>query len=128
MMDVLYCEHARSSTPTDAWPPPVPRCLPSQVDALNERIRPYLLRRQKGDVEKTLVPLEETIIWVEMTLAQKRTCVPLRPPRRAPDLRSPSYSAAPPATFKDPHGSLSLTTQLPSRPRGQPRAARGGHS
>jgi chromodomain-helicase-DNA-binding protein 7 len=34
-----------------------------QVDALNEKIRPYLLRRQKGDVEKTLVPLDETIIW-----------------------------------------------------------------
>ena len=44
----------------------------SQVDALNERIRPYLLRRQKGDVEKSLVPLEETIIWVEMTLKQKK--------------------------------------------------------
>ena len=39
----------------------------AQVDALNERIRPYLLRRQKGDVEKTLVPLEETIIWVTLT-------------------------------------------------------------
>jgi chromodomain-helicase-DNA-binding protein 7 len=44
----------------------------AQVDALNEKIRPYLLRRQKGDVEKSLVPLEETIIWVEMTLFQKR--------------------------------------------------------
>ena len=36
----------------------------AQVDRLNEKIRPYLLRRQKGDVEKTLVPLDETIIWV----------------------------------------------------------------
>ena len=45
----------------------------AQVDALNERIRPYLLRRQKGDVEKTLTPLEETIIWVELTLGQKKT-------------------------------------------------------
>ena len=25
----------------------------AQVDSLNERIRPYLLRRQKGDVEKS---------------------------------------------------------------------------
>ena len=45
----------------------------TQVDALNERIRPYLLRRQKGDVEKSLSALEETIIWVEMTLQQKKT-------------------------------------------------------
>ena len=45
----------------------------SQVDALNERIRPYLLRRQKGDVEKSLSALEETIIWVELTLKQKKS-------------------------------------------------------
>uniref|UniRef100_A0A7S3AJF1 Helicase C-terminal domain-containing protein n=1 Tax=Haptolina ericina TaxID=156174 RepID=A0A7S3AJF1_9EUKA len=44
----------------------------SQVDRLNEKIRPYLLRRQKGDVEKSLVPLDETIIWVEMTIFQKK--------------------------------------------------------
>ena len=47
-----------------------------QVDALRETIRPYLLRRQKGDVLKgddSLAPLEETIVWVEMTLQQKRT-------------------------------------------------------
>ena len=43
-----------------------------QVNRLNEKIRPYLLRRQKGDVEKTLVPLDETIVWVEMTVFQKR--------------------------------------------------------
>ena len=42
-----------------------------QVNRLNEKIRPYLLRRQKGDVEKTLV-LDETIVWVEMTVFQKR--------------------------------------------------------
>ena len=36
----------------------------AQVERLNEKIRPYLLRRQKNDVEKALVPLEETIIWV----------------------------------------------------------------
>lgn len=34
--------------------------------------RSYLLRRQKNDVEKTLAPLEETIIWVEITLFQKK--------------------------------------------------------
>ncbi|KAL1514522.1 hypothetical protein AB1Y20_003620 [Prymnesium parvum] len=44
----------------------------AQVDRLNEKIRPYLLRRQKGDVEKSLVPLDETIIWVELTLFQKK--------------------------------------------------------
>jgi SNF2 family DNA or RNA helicase len=48
-----------------------PRCV-VQVDALRDKIRPYLLRRQKADVEKSLKPLEETIIWVEMTLAQKK--------------------------------------------------------
>ena len=52
-----------------------------QIDKLNEKIRPYLLRRQKGDVEKSLAPLEETIIWVEMTLFQKKcykvcVCIP----------------------------------------------------
>ncbi|EOD27599.1 Chromodomain helicase DNA binding protein, partial [Emiliania huxleyi CCMP1516] len=45
----------------------------AQVERLNTRIRPYLLRRQKNDVEKSLTPLEETIVWVEMTLFQKRT-------------------------------------------------------
>jgi SNF2 family DNA or RNA helicase len=44
-----------------------------QVDALKERIRPYLLRRQKGDVlSDSLAPLEETIVWVELTLLQKK--------------------------------------------------------
>ena len=36
-------------------------------------VRPYLLRRQKNDVEKSLAPLEETIVWVEMTIFQKKT-------------------------------------------------------
>jgi SNF2 family DNA or RNA helicase len=36
----------------------------AQVERLNALIRPYLLRRQKNDVEKSLAPLEETIIWV----------------------------------------------------------------
>ena len=43
-----------------------------QVNRLNEKIRPYLLRRQKGHVEKTLVPLDETIVWVEMTVFRAR--------------------------------------------------------
>eukprot|EP00303_Exanthemachrysis_gayraliae_P003284 CAMPEP_0206000780 /NCGR_PEP_ID=MMETSP1464-20131121/1691_1 /ASSEMBLY_ACC=CAM_ASM_001124 /TAXON_ID=119497 /ORGANISM="Exanthemachrysis gayraliae, Strain RCC1523" /LENGTH=478 /DNA_ID=CAMNT_0053374049 /DNA_START=27 /DNA_END=1460 /DNA_ORIENTATION=+ len=44
----------------------------AQVDKLNALVRPYLLRRQKNDVEKSLAPLEETIIWVEITLFQKK--------------------------------------------------------
>ena len=46
-----------------------------QVDELKAQIRPYLLRRQKGDVLKgddSLAPLEETVVWVEMTLMQKK--------------------------------------------------------
>lgn len=43
------------------------------MERLNAKIRPYLLRRQKNDVEKSLAPLEETIVWVEMTLFQKKT-------------------------------------------------------
>lgn len=48
-----------------------------QVDELKQKIRPYLLQRQKGDVLKgddSLAPLEETIVWVEMTLLQKKMC------------------------------------------------------
>jgi SNF2 family DNA or RNA helicase len=37
-----------------------------QVDELREKLRPYLLRRQKGDVlSGTLAPLEEVMIWIE---------------------------------------------------------------
>lgn len=39
-----------------------------QVEKLREAIRPYLLRRHKTDVQLSLAPLEETIIWVEMTV------------------------------------------------------------
>ncbi|KAL1504942.1 hypothetical protein AB1Y20_008709 [Prymnesium parvum] len=45
----------------------------AQVVELQESIRPYLLRRRKGDVQLSLAPLEETVVWVEMTLHQKRT-------------------------------------------------------
>ena len=44
----------------------------AQVTALTEAIRPYLLRREKGDVELGLVPMEETLIFVEITAFQKR--------------------------------------------------------
>jgi len=41
-----------------------------QVDELREKLRPYLLRRQKGDVlSGTLAPLEEVMIGVEPLIA-----------------------------------------------------------
>ncbi|KAH8741990.1 chromo domain helicase DNA binding protein [Cryptosporidium ryanae] len=43
----------------------------AQVTALHELLRPHLLRRVKEDVMKEIPPLEETIIDVELTTAQK---------------------------------------------------------
>ena len=42
------------------------------IDELHEEIRPYILRRLKEDVEKSVPPKEETIIEVELTIAQKQ--------------------------------------------------------
>ena len=42
------------------------------VDELHERIRPYILRRLKEDVEKSVPPKEETLIEVELTVLQKQ--------------------------------------------------------
>lgn len=42
------------------------------VNELHELIRPYILRRLKEDVEKSVPPKEETIIEVELTSLQKR--------------------------------------------------------
>lgn len=42
-----------------------------RLDELHEEIRPYLLRRLKEDVEKSVPPKEETLIEVELTLEQK---------------------------------------------------------
>mmetsp|Transcript_731 Transcript_731/g.851 ORF Transcript_731/g.851 Transcript_731/m.851 type:complete len:2199 (+) Transcript_731:210-6806(+) len=42
------------------------------VDCLHEVIRPYILRRLKEDVEKSVPPKEETLIEVELTLLQKQ--------------------------------------------------------
>jgi SNF2 family DNA or RNA helicase len=42
------------------------------LDRLHEEIRPYILRRLKEDVEKSVPPKEETIIEVELTIAQKQ--------------------------------------------------------
>lgn len=42
------------------------------LDELHERMRPYILRRLKEDVEKSVPPKEETIIEVELTILQKQ--------------------------------------------------------
>ena len=43
-----------------------------RIDELHETIRPYILRRLKEDVEKSVPPKEETLIEVELTLLQKQ--------------------------------------------------------
>mmetsp|Transcript_9183 Transcript_9183/g.21889 ORF Transcript_9183/g.21889 Transcript_9183/m.21889 type:complete len:2363 (+) Transcript_9183:217-7305(+) len=43
-----------------------------RIDELHERIRPYILRRLKEDVEKSVPPKEETLIEVELTVLQKQ--------------------------------------------------------
>ncbi len=43
-----------------------------QVQKLHEEVRPYLLRRMKDDVEKSLLPRVETVIEVELTAIQKQ--------------------------------------------------------
>lgn len=43
-----------------------------RVDELHERIRPYILRRLKEDVEKSVPPKAETLIEVELTVLQKK--------------------------------------------------------
>ena len=43
-----------------------------QISELHSRLRPYLLRRMKEDVEKNLPPRTETVIWVDMTPTQRQ--------------------------------------------------------
>lgn len=43
-----------------------------KIDQLHEEIRPYILRRLKEDAEKSVPPKEETVIEVELTVAQKK--------------------------------------------------------
>ena len=43
-----------------------------KVSELHETIRPYILRRLKEDVEKSVPPKEETLIEVELTVLQKQ--------------------------------------------------------
>ncbi|GJD12175.1 Chromodomain-helicase-DNA-binding protein 6 [Galdieria sulphuraria] len=42
------------------------------AEKFREMLRPYMLRRQKEDVEKSIPPKEETIISVELTRTQKK--------------------------------------------------------
>lgn len=42
-----------------------------QIEKLHTVLKPYLLRRMKDDVEKSIPPLQETIIDIEMTTIQK---------------------------------------------------------
>ncbi|RHY28112.1 hypothetical protein DYB32_006249 [Aphanomyces invadans] len=44
----------------------------AQVENLHTELKPFLLRRMKEDVEKSLAPKEETIIEVELTVFQKQ--------------------------------------------------------
>ncbi|CAJ1968173.1 unnamed protein product [Cylindrotheca closterium] len=43
-----------------------------RIDELHEKIRPYILRRLKEDVEKSVPPKQETLIEVELTVLQKQ--------------------------------------------------------
>lgn len=44
----------------------------TQVSKLHDLLKPYILRRMKEDVEKSIAPKEETIIEVELTTIQKK--------------------------------------------------------
>ena len=43
-----------------------------KIDQMHQTIRPYILRRLKEDVEKSVPPKEETLIEVELTVQQKQ--------------------------------------------------------
>lgn len=43
-----------------------------QLETLHNMLKPYMLRRMKEDVEKSLKPKEETVINVELTALQKK--------------------------------------------------------
>ena len=44
----------------------------SQLEKLHARLKPYLLRREKENVEKKVPPKEEVIVEVELTVPQKQ--------------------------------------------------------
>jgi SNF2 family DNA or RNA helicase len=50
-------------------------CHCQQVQSLNAQLRPYLLQRKKADVDLGLTPMEETLVYVEITNFQKRYAI-----------------------------------------------------
>lgn len=44
----------------------------TQLEKLHGELKPFMLRRMKEDVEKSLKPKEETVINVELTALQKK--------------------------------------------------------
>jgi SNF2 family DNA or RNA helicase len=42
-----------------------------QLEILKTKLEPFMLRRMKEDVEKSIPPLQETILDIEMTNLQK---------------------------------------------------------
>ena len=44
----------------------------TQLEKLQSVLKPYMLRRMKEDVEKSLKPKEETVINVELTALQQK--------------------------------------------------------
>jgi SNF2 family DNA or RNA helicase len=45
--------------------------IPSVLQAFNDLINPYLLRRKKEDVDDTIPQKEETLVEVDLTSIQK---------------------------------------------------------
>ena len=78
-----------------------------QVGRLTALLRPYLLRRTKGDVDLGLAPMRETLISVEITNFQKASYRALLEQNRELLLRG-----AEGATNPDPNPSLSLALSL----------------
>ena len=98
---------------------------------LVEKLRPFLLRRTKDDVDLGITPMEETLIHVEITNYQKTTCD--APPCRRTRVCPPDYHEI--ATrlprdcheivtrlSRDCHGPSATTT----RPRSQTTATLNG--
>ena len=65
------------------------------MEALTARLRPYLLRRTKGDVDLGITPMEETLVTVEITNYQKHTYRALLEQNRSLLLRGASGVSGP---------------------------------
>jgi SNF2 family DNA or RNA helicase len=69
----------------------------AQVQSLTDCLRPYLLRRTKGDVDLGLTPMEETLISVDITNFQKRCYRAILERNRTVLLRGAEASGAGPS-------------------------------